>query len=72
MQGNLESLQRTVAEQVAYSAPPVGIVSANQLLGLPLSDVVLYATLLYVCIQIVVALPKLIQAIKSMRGKDVD
>lgn len=57
------------------SAFPVSVVTANQVFGIAINDLVMWATLAYVLIQIVVILPKLkatvVQAWKRWRKGEV-
>lgn len=54
-----------IQQETAVSAFPVGVVTANQVFGVPINDLVLWATLIYVLFQIAVILPKVIDTVKS-------
>lgn len=59
-------------EAIAGSVP-VGVVTANHIFGIPLSDVILWLTLFYVLFQIIVISPKLYRTLRyywaCIRGK---
>lgn len=55
----------------ANGAPPIAI-AGGTLLGMPIGDVVLWGTLLYVALQILVIAPKVPAAIKELFGKTED
>lgn len=52
----------------ASGVPPVAI-AGGTLLGMPIGDVVLWGTLLYIALQILVIAPKVPAAIKELFGK---
>lgn len=51
--------------EAAVGAFPVGVVTANHVFGIAINDLVLWATLVYVLIQISIALPKLFGIIRN-------
>lgn len=61
-----------VQHETAVSAFPVGVVTANHIFGIAINDLVLWATLVYVLIQIGLALPKLITSARSYFKKKKD
>lgn len=52
----------------AFSAPPIAV-TGGTMLGMPLGDVVLWGTLLYIALQILVIAPKVPAAWKELFGK---
>lgn len=60
-----------IQHETAVSAFPVSVVTANQLFGIPINDLVMWATLVYVLFQIIVIIPKLKQLFKR-KEKDCD
>jgi hypothetical protein len=61
-----------VGREAANASVPVGVVTANTLFGIPIGDVVLWGTLLYIVLQVLVILPKVLTALKelSIRSKN--
>ena len=55
-----------VGREAANSSVPVGVVTANTLFGIPIGDVVLWGTLLYVVLQVLVILPKVPTALREL------
>mgnify|MGYP003441705409 FL=1 len=72
MMNNLDNSQQHLENGLTMAAakvsPPV-IVSGLTVAGVQLQDWLIMATLLYTVIQIIIALPKLIQSFKEWRKK---
>lgn len=62
------SAVQDVAQAGAYGAPPIAV-AGGTLLGIPLGDVVLWGTLIYIALQIFVILPRVPAAIRELRNK---
>ena len=65
---NSQHLENGLTMAAAKVSPPV-IVSGLTVAGVQLQDWLIMATLLYTVIQIIIALPKLIQSFKEWRKK---
>lgn len=65
----MSDLKQEVAQQATGQLFPVSVV-AGSILGIPISSVVMWLTLVYLLFQIAVILPKVKGAIRKLRGKD--
>lgn len=58
-----------VGREAANASVPVGVVTANTLFGIPIGDVVLWGTLLYIVLQVLVILPRVLAALKELTNR---
>lgn len=61
-------LNREVAQQGMFQIPPVAVLTGS-LAGVQIDDVILYATLLYIVVQLIVIYPKFRGAIRDIKNK---
>lgn len=59
-----------ISREAATAGVPISVVTANSLFGIPVGDVVLWGTLLYVALQVLVIVPRVKESIYELvRGK---
>ena len=66
--GAVLELNREVAQQGIFQVPPATVL-VGKFAGWDINDVILYATLLYILVQLVVIYPKLRAAVRDIRNK---
>ena len=59
-----------ISREAASAGVPVSVVTANSLFGIPVGDVVLWGTLFYIALQVLVIAPRVKDAVAELfKGK---